>query len=129
MSVETLGQEMRRRRRKLLLSQADLAELADVSRNTISNLERGHSQTDKRIVQALRDVLDAAESDGASRTRPKNYPIDTVRESIARTLDALAQAIPEDLFPTDSASPEAMAVRATRRAYLNAARIARGEDL
>lgn len=45
--------------------------------------------------------------------------------AIADRLDALAAAFPEDLFPDDERTPEA--IRVIRLAYQHAARIARGE--
>lgn len=130
MSEETFAQEIRRRRDVLRLSQAELAKLAGVARNTISNIERGQGETDRRVVYVLRGVLDATESGvGATQMRPARRLPEPVRESIARTFDALVDALSEDLVPADSTTAEAVAIRATRRAYQNAARIARGEDL
>ena len=126
MSEDSFGVEVRQRRVLLRMSQGDLARLAGVSRNTIGNVEQGRGQTESLTIQALRDALAVAESENPS-TRAER--IDPVRESIARIFDALVDALPEDLAPADSMSPESIAIRATRRAYINAARIARGEDL
>lgn len=134
MSDVSFGQEIRRRRELLRLSQSDLARRARVSRNTIGNVERGNGQTEERVMQALTNALSALEyGEGAARVEPATQKpgggtrSDAALESIARTLDALATALSDDLISTDSTSPEAMAIRATRRAYQHAAQIVRGE--
>ena len=57
LTVGQLGQEIRRARRGLGLTQADLAEKALVSRRWLSQLERGHLGAEvgkvMRVVRAL----------------------------------------------------------------------------
>lgn len=121
--TETFAQEVLRRRVALHLSQADLARMAGVSRNTIGNIERGRGRTEPLVMDRLRDSLDAAEScEPIALLSTVNVP----GEAIARVFDALVEALAEELIPPDSTTVEAAAFRATRRAYQHAARIARG---
>ncbi len=57
LTVGQLGQEVRRARRGLGLTQADLAEMAHVSRRWLGQLERGHLGAEAgkilRVVRAL----------------------------------------------------------------------------
>lgn len=127
MSSETFGQEVKRRREALNMSQSDLANLAGISRNTVSNIEREQGQTDKRIVEDIRKYLAVAEV--AEATDRSNNLGELVRDAIARKLDSLADGIPQALFPPDSVAPEAVALRVARDVYRHAASIVRGESL
>lgn len=128
MSDETFGDEVRRRRGELELSQRELAELAGVRPETVGKVERGapfRQVTRRCLIRAL----DAVENGDDTPSRATTEPAQSIRETIARTLEAIADGLPEELVAADSASPEAVALRSARRAYRHAARIARGEDL
>ncbi|MHC4063847.1 MAG: LexA family protein [Planctomycetota bacterium] len=58
---ETLGQRTRRRRRELHLSQAELAELANVNQGYISEIERDRRNPSRRTIRALAVALDVPE--------------------------------------------------------------------
>ena len=115
---ETFAEEVRRRRTALGFSQEHLAELADVSRGTVRNVEGEVLKTTHSTRAAIRAALAGAESRaGASRT-----PAAISGEAIARRLEAIADAYPEDMFPQGE-----VVFHAVRRAYQHAAKIARGE--
>ena len=48
-----------------------------------------------------------------------------VAEEIAQALEAMLLYYPEDIFPPDSTTPDAIAAKAMRHAYPYAARVAR----
>ncbi len=57
MASLVIGQIIKERRKELRITQPDLAELADVSLNTIYKLERGQSNPSIEILTKLADVL------------------------------------------------------------------------
>lgn len=57
MVVESLGNIIRERRKELGISQPDLAELAQISVNTLTKLERGESNPSWDVLQKVLDVL------------------------------------------------------------------------
>jgi transcriptional regulator with XRE-family HTH domain len=129
---EALSRAVRARRRELGMgTQAALAAAARVSLNTVSRLECGMSVG----VATLNAVATALEWDPARPQRillglelgegAEGSPMKPVAASAAKRLDALAAAFPEDLFPDDERTPEA--IRVMRRTYQHAARIVRGE--
>ncbi len=69
MSVEEIGIEIRRRRKVLRLTQADVAELIGVNRRLVSEVERGSSSVTLRNLIA---ICDAVGLDIVSRPR---YPV------------------------------------------------------
>ena len=132
---ESFGEEVNRRRRALdpKVGQEALASLADVSRNTISNLERGAVDHTKFTELRIRKALDQLEN-GSGRPLPlvskdiKFAIEERTRDEIARQIEAQLNAYPESVFPEGSDSPEGRYIAAMRHAYRTAARIARGED-
>ena len=52
-----IGQLIKQRRKELRITQPDLAELADVSLNTLYKLERGQSNPSLEVLTKLADVL------------------------------------------------------------------------
>jgi transcriptional regulator with XRE-family HTH domain len=56
--VENLGARLRERRVELRLTQAELALLVDVTPNTISMTERGHSIPSLKMLLRLADALE-----------------------------------------------------------------------
>ncbi|MGR6922639.1 helix-turn-helix transcriptional regulator [[Actinomadura] parvosata] len=117
-SEETFAEEVRRRRTALGLTQERLADLADVSRGTVRNIEGAVLDSTRSTRTAIRAALAGAES----RTGAPQTPAATAGEVIARRLDAIAEAFPDDMFPDSE-----VVFHAVRRAYQHAARIARGE--
>ena len=57
MSMTSIGEEFRNRRKELRITQPQLAELAKVSVNTINKLERGTGNTTLEILTKLGDIL------------------------------------------------------------------------
>lgn len=57
MLVKDLGEQIKERRKLLGLTQPDLAELADVSVNTLYKLERGQSNPTLDIIERIVEVL------------------------------------------------------------------------
>ncbi len=57
MLVETLGEIIRNRRKELSITQPHLAELAQVSVNTLYKLERGQGNPSLDVLNKLAEVL------------------------------------------------------------------------
>lgn len=57
MLVETLGEIIKNRRKELSITQPHLAELANVSTNTLYKLERGQGNPSLDVVNKLAEVL------------------------------------------------------------------------
>lgn len=57
MGILTLGTIIRERRKALSITQPHLAELANVSKNTLYKLERGQSNPSWEVVNNILDVL------------------------------------------------------------------------
>ncbi|TAL56166.1 MAG: XRE family transcriptional regulator [Bacteroidetes bacterium] len=57
MASLVIGQVIKERRKELGITQPDLAELADVSLNTLYKLERGQSNPSLEVLTKLADVL------------------------------------------------------------------------
>jgi len=57
MSVQRIGKAIRERRRALKVTQPDLAELAQVSVNTLYRIERGQANPTLDILEKIADVL------------------------------------------------------------------------
>ena len=126
--METFGEQIKRRRRATGLTQEQLADLAGVSRTTLRNAERGRHHPRGGRAEALLGVLERAESGELLSACERCADIeartaDLVRGEIADLLEALVDAFPEELFPDDPRTPEAL--RVMRQSYRNAARIAR----
>ena len=52
-----LGEVIKKRRKELGITQPHLAELANISKNTLYKLERGQSNPSIRIVSKIAEVL------------------------------------------------------------------------
>lgn len=101
-----IGERIRKRRQELRLSQEKLAEMAEISLNTVSRVEGGQSDMSievfRRLTQALGmrasellGDMEYAEGDGQMqrllyRMRHLEYGD---REVVVRTLDALMDAL------------------------------------
>ena len=57
MLLESIGNSIKERRKELGITQPLLAEIADVSKNTIYKLERGTGNPSIRILDKLLEVL------------------------------------------------------------------------
>lgn len=57
MLVDYIGSTIKKRRKELGITQATLAELAEVSKNTIYKLERGDSNPTVDILTKLLEIL------------------------------------------------------------------------
>jgi transcriptional regulator with XRE-family HTH domain len=57
MLVKTLGETIKRRRKELRITQPHLAELANVSTNTLYKLERGQGNPSLGVLNKLAEVL------------------------------------------------------------------------
>ncbi|TMS00116.1 helix-turn-helix domain-containing protein [Nonomuraea basaltis] len=128
MSSNVYGEQLRQRRRDARLTQEQLADLAGIAKTTLRNAEAGRNMPRPQHAAAIDAVLDGVVS--GDMKLPEDVERErTVREEIALQLEAAAEWYPESVFPSSSQNPDAIAGRAMRYAYQNAARIARGEDL
>jgi transcriptional regulator with XRE-family HTH domain len=57
MLVKSLGETIRKRRKDLSITQPHLAELAEISTNTLYKLERGQGNPSLEVINKLADVL------------------------------------------------------------------------
>ena len=57
MRISELGESIKNRRKVLAITQAHLAELAEISVNTLSKLERGESNPSVEVVEKIFDIL------------------------------------------------------------------------
>jgi len=57
MLVKTLGERIKKRRKELSITQPHLAELANVSTNTLYKLERGQGNPSIEVLNKLAQVL------------------------------------------------------------------------
>ncbi len=57
MLVQTLGQTIKKRRKELSITQPHLAELANISTNTLYKLERGQGNPSLDVLNKLAEVL------------------------------------------------------------------------
>lgn len=57
MLVQALGQTIKKRRKELSITQPHLAELANISTNTLYKLERGQGNPSLDVLNKLADVL------------------------------------------------------------------------
>jgi transcriptional regulator with XRE-family HTH domain len=75
-----LGQELRRRRRSLGISQEDLSVLAGISIHTLSNLESGKANPSLDVLEPLLDCLGldlslhARSSSASEKPSPTEHP-------------------------------------------------------
>ena len=57
MTIQEIGSFMKERRQMLGITQPDLAEMADVSINTLYKLERGEANPSVKVLNKLAEVL------------------------------------------------------------------------
>lgn len=57
MLLKSLGETIRKRRKDLSITQPHLAELAEISTNTLYKLERGQGNPSLEVINKLADVL------------------------------------------------------------------------
>ncbi|MDO5665534.1 MAG: helix-turn-helix domain-containing protein [Bacteroidia bacterium] len=57
MSIKTLGETIKNRRKELSITQPHLAELANVSTNTLYKIERGQGNPSLDVLNKLAEVL------------------------------------------------------------------------
>ncbi len=57
MLVKTIGEAIKKRRKELRITQPHLAELANVSTNTLYKLERGQGNPSLEVLNKLAEVL------------------------------------------------------------------------
>lgn len=57
MLVKTIGETIKKRRKELRITQPHLAELANVSTNTLYKLERGQGNPSLDVLNKLAEVL------------------------------------------------------------------------
>ena len=57
MSVKAVGETIRKRRKELRITQPHLAELANISTNTLYKLERGQGNPTLNVLNKLAEVL------------------------------------------------------------------------
>ena len=57
MLVNSIGQSIKNRRKELRITQPHLAELAQISTNTLYKLERGQGNPSLNVLNKLADVL------------------------------------------------------------------------
>ncbi|MEN0005443.1 MAG: helix-turn-helix transcriptional regulator [Bacteroidota bacterium] len=57
MLLESVGQTIKERRKQLHITQPTLAELAEVSKNTIYKLERGLANPSIKVLHQILEVL------------------------------------------------------------------------
>ena len=57
MLVRALGERIKKRRKELSITQPHLAELANISTNTLYKLERGQGNPSLEVLNKLADVL------------------------------------------------------------------------
>jgi transcriptional regulator with XRE-family HTH domain len=55
--VNTIGESIRNRRKELRITQPHLAELAQISVNTLYKIERGQGNPSQKVLHQLADVL------------------------------------------------------------------------
>lgn len=68
MTIEEIGTVIRERRKLLGITQPDLAEMAQVSINTLYKLERGEFNPSVKILNQLAEVLGLEFSLGLKKT-------------------------------------------------------------
>ncbi len=71
MLVTTLGETIKKRRKELSITQPHLAELANVSTNTLYKLERGQGNPSLDVLNKLAEVLGMELTLKVKSERPK----------------------------------------------------------
>lgn len=101
-----IGERIRKRRQEFRWSQEKLAEMADISLNTVSRVEGGQSDMSIEVFRKLAQALgmsasellgDMEYSDGDGQAQRLLYRVQHLacgdREVVLRTMDALINAI------------------------------------
>ena len=57
MSVESIGKSIKARRKALRITQPHLAEIADISVNTLYKIERGQANPTLKVLEQIAEVL------------------------------------------------------------------------
>jgi y4mF family transcriptional regulator len=57
MLVQSIGLIVRERRRELKITQSSLADISNISKNTIYKFEKGQNNPSLKVVEQLLDVL------------------------------------------------------------------------
>lgn len=57
MGISELGERIKNRRKEVGITQVHLAELAEMSKNTLYKLERGESNPSWEVMEKLLDIL------------------------------------------------------------------------
>ena len=57
MTASELGKQIKERRKVLRITQPDLAEMADISINTLYKIERGQANPTIQIINKIADIL------------------------------------------------------------------------
>ncbi len=57
MSIKNIGNTVKNKRKELKITQPHLAELAEVSVNTLYKIERGQSNPSLLVIEKIADVL------------------------------------------------------------------------
>ena len=57
MGISELGERIKNRRKEVGITQVHLAELAEMSKNTLYKLERGESNPSWAVMEKLLDIL------------------------------------------------------------------------
>lgn len=57
MGISELGERIKNRRKEVGITQVHLAELAEMSKNTLYKLERGESNPSWEVIEKLFDIL------------------------------------------------------------------------
>lgn len=57
MLVEELGRQIKERRDTLGITQPDLAEMADISKNTLYKIETGQANPTLKVLNKIADIL------------------------------------------------------------------------
>lgn len=104
------GERIRKRRQELHWSQEKLAEMADVSLNTVSRIEGGQSDMSIEVFRRLAQALGTSASElvGDMEVREGDGHIQRMsarvrrlqqkdREVVFRTVDALVDALSDDI--------------------------------
>jgi transcriptional regulator with XRE-family HTH domain len=91
-----LGKRLRDRREELRLTQAGLADRADITPNTVSMIERGHSIPSIKMLLRLADALDVEPGELLSRPKvvalPSTPLVDTAPEDLDERLRSAGSA-------------------------------------
>ena len=96
-----MGERIRNRRQTLRWSQEKLAEMADVSLNTVSRIEGGQSDMSIEVFRRLAEALGMSASELVGDMQRMSVRMRRLqqkdREVVFRTVDALVDALSDDI--------------------------------